>query len=156
MITTYTFGKKNNNTNSIPFCTSSKPNYSKIIDAGIIADIIDKNKYLFGKSKKNDDTLFLSLLGKKNTAFDNAVKFLANYKTYKKSYNIPYIYGKMYTLSDGTPIVFYEDEVQIGFDSYYYSNFSDLAFLNSLNADTKKLIINIYTNGAANIDINIL
>lgn len=158
MITTYTFGKKNNN-NSIPFSTSSKPNYSKILDDLIIADVIKKNSYLFNNSKKNDEdsALFNALLGKKyDTKLDNAIDFLANYKKYKKSYSIPYIYGKMYTLSDGTPIVFYEDEIQIGFDSYKYTDFSDFNFLKSLSTNTKKTIINIYTNGAANININLL
>lgn len=157
MITTYTFGKKNNN--SIPFSTSSKPNYSKILDNLVIADVIKKNSYLFNNSKKNDEdsALFKALLGKKyDTKLDNAIDFLANYKKYKKSYSIPYIYGKMYTLSDGTPIVFYEDEIQIGFDSYKYTDFSDFNFLNSLSTNTKKTIINIYTNGAANININLL
>ena len=128
MITTYTFGKKNNNT-SIPFCTSSKPNYSKILDDIIIADVIEKNDYLFKPfTKKADDAIiFDSLIGKnKDTALSNAIKFLANYKKIKKSYTIPYIYGKMYTLADGTPIVFYDDEIQIGFDSYKYSDFSNL------------------------------
>ena len=158
MITTYTFGKKNNN-NSIPFSTSSKPNYSKILDDLVIADVIKKNSYLFNNSKKNDEdsALFNALLGKKySTKLDNAIDFLANYKKYKKSYSIPYIYGKMYTLSDGTPIVFYEDEIQIGFDSYKYTDFSDFNFLKSLSTNTKKTIINIYTNGAANININLL
>lgn len=158
MITTYTFGKKNNN-NSIPFSTSSKPNYSKILDDLVIADVIKKNSYLFNNSKKNDEdsALFKALLGKKyDTKLDNAIDFLANYKKYKKSYSIPYIYGKMYTLSDGTPVVFYEDEIQIGFDSYKYTDFSDFNFLKSLSTNTKKTIINIYTNGAANININLL
>ena len=161
MITTYTFSKKNNkNTKSFsfPFCTSSKPNYSKTLDDIIIADVIEKNSYLLKPfTKKNDDAIiFDSLIGKsKNDTLSNAIKFLANYKTIKKSYTIPYIYGKMYTLADGTPIVFYDDEIQIGFDSYKYSDFSNLSFLNALDTNTKKTIINIYTNGAANIDINI-
>lgn len=162
MITTYTFGKKNNNNTSkstiFSFPKSSyKPNYSSIIDAGIIADVISKNDYLFKAAKKNEDAdIFCSLIGKKKSAFDNAVDFLANYKKYKKNYTIPYIYGKMYTLTDGTPIVFYEDEIQIGFDSYKYDDFSNTLFLSSLTPSKKKTIINIYTNGAANIDINIL
>ena len=162
MITTYTFSKKNNtNTKSysFPFSTSSKPNYSKILDDIIIADVIEKNDYLFKPfAKKNENAIiFDSLIGKSNNStLNNAIKFLANYKKFKKNYTIPYIYGKMYTLSDGTPIVFYDDEIQIGFDSYKYSDFSDLSFLNTLSTNTKKTIINIYTSGAANIDINIL
>ena len=165
MITTYTFGNKNTSKNNNIFSfpkSSSKPNYSKILDDIIIADVINENSYLFGNSiaktakKIEDACIFDALLGKKSTKFDNAVKFLANYKKLKKNYTIPYILGKMYTLTDGTPIIFYDDEIQIGFDSYKYSDFSNLSFLNALDTNTKKTIINIYTNGAANIDINIL
>jgi len=157
MITTYTFGKKNKN-NTFSFSGSSKPNYSKIIDNIIIADVIKKNDYLFTK-KYNDAAIFESNLGitpKFDSDLDKAIKFLANYKKYKTSYNLPYIFGKMYTLSDGTPIIFYDDEIQIGFDSYKYSDFSDFSFLSGLGTKTKKTIINIYTYGAKNIDINIL
>ena len=164
MITTYTFGNKNNSKKNIfSFPKSSnKPNYSKILDDLIIADVIDKNDYLFKsgistKTKKFEDAIiFNSLIGNTNSALDNAIKFLANYKKLKKNYTIPYTLGKMYTLTDGTPIIFYDDEIQIGFDTYKYTDFSDPLFLSSLNNNTKKLIINIYTNGAANIDINIL
>ena len=60
----------------------------------------------------------------------------------------------MYTLSDGTPIVFYDDEIQIGFNVYKYTDFTDLSFLDTISADTKKIIINIYGN--ANVKINLL
>lgn len=158
MITTYTFGKKNTSKNIFSFQkSSSKPNYSKILDDIIIADVIDKNDYLFKAAKKADSAIiFDALIGKSTNKFDNAVHFLANYKKFKKNYSIPYTYGKMYKLSDGTPIVFYEDEVQIGFDSYKYDDFSDTLFLSNLTSNKKKIIIDIYTNGAANIDINIL
>ena len=157
MITTYTFSKKNNKNNTFSF-SSSKPNYSKTLDNIIIADVIKKNSYLFGKKADDDATIFDSLIGinKPTSDLDKAIKFLANYKKYKTSYKLPYIFGKMYTLSDGTPIVFYEDEIQIGFDSYKYSDFSNFSFLNGLSANTKKTIINIYTYGAKNININIL
>ena len=160
MITTYTFSKKNNNNNIFSFQkSSSKPNYSKILDDIIISDVIDKNDYLFKNTynkKKEDSIIFKSLLNNSSSKLDNAIKFLANYKNIKKNYSIPYIYGKMYTLTDGTPIVFYDDEIQIGFDTFKYNDFSDSLFLSNLSANTKKLIINIYINGAANIDINIL
>ena len=61
----------------------------------------------------------------------------------------------MYTLSDGTPIIFYDDEIQIGFDTYKYSNFNNISFLNSLTPKTKNTIINIYIKGNANININL-
>ena len=156
MITTYTFSKNNNKNNIFSF-SSSKPNYSKTLDNIIIADVIKKNSYLFNK-KNNDAAIFDGLIGIKNTSsdLDKAIKFLANYKKYNTSYKLPYILGKMYTLSDGTPIIFYDDEIQIGFDTFKYNDFSDFSFLNGLSTNTKKTIINIYTYGAKNIDINIL
>ena len=158
MITTYTFGKKNNNNNF--FHTSSKPNYSKILDDIIITDIIDKNSYLFKNNIKNDylDDLILNAKPTKynDTLLDAAIKFLANYKTYSKKYTLPYIIGKCYTLSDGTPIVFYENNIQIGYDFFDYDDFNDLSFFDSLTKKNKKIIIDIYLKGANNININIL
>lgn len=162
MTKTFNFYTKNNNNNSI--FRNSNTNYSAILDDIITADIIDKNEYLF---KKHTDDYLDSLLTdepiiltggtlKASDEFTKAATFLANYKKYKKTYKLPFILGKMYTLSDGTPIIFYDDEIQIGFDTYKYYNFSDLSFLNNLTTNKKKIIINIFTTGTANIDINIL
>ena len=148
MIKTYKFTtKKNNNTTFIPFNTISyEPNYSEIIDNIILADIKKKNSYLF----TSDSTTYIPLSSsylKADDKFIKAANFLANYKKNKKIYKtIPYELGKMYTLSDGTPIVFYDDEIQIGFDTFKYSDFSDLSFLNGISDDTKKAIINISIN----------
>jgi hypothetical protein len=157
MITTYTFGKKNNGINNKFFHTSSKPDYSKILDDIILADVIDKNSYLF-ETKTNEDYLsdiILNANRKKNTKLENAINFLANYKKPKKSYILPFKLNTTYTLADGTPIIFYDDEIQIGFDYYKYSDFSDLSFINALTPSKKKIIIDIYTLGNTNIDINI-
>ena len=148
MIKTYKFTtKKNNNTTFIPFNTISyEPNYSEIIDNIILADIKKKNSYLF----TSDSTTYIPLSSsylKADDKFIKAANFLANYKKNKKIYKtIPYELGKMYTLSDGTPIVFYDDEIQIGFDTFKYSDFSDLSFLNGISDNTKKAIINISIN----------
>ena len=161
MIKTYKFTtKKNNNTTFIPFNNISyEPNYSEIIDNIILSDIKKKNSYLFNIDN-SDSTTYIPLSSsylKADDKFIKAANFLANYKKNKKIYKtIPYILGKMYTLSDGTPIVFYDDEIQIGFDTYKYSDFSDLSFLNGITDNTKKIIINIYTTGADNININLL
>ena len=153
MITTYTFGKNNKSFNT--FHTSSKPNYSKIIDDIIFADIINKNSYLFGKTKADADDILLTAKPTKENKLDSAIKFLSNYKKYKTSFKCPFALNKTYTLTDGTPIVFYDDEIQIGFDTYRYTDFADFSFLSGLKASTKKTIINIYTNGAAHININL-
>lgn len=164
MTKTFNFYTKNNS-NSI-FRNNKSTNYSSILDNIIAADIIDKNKYLFNYNSSDDDIID-SLIGndpiiltgstlKASDDFTKAATFLANYKKYKKSYKIPYTIGKMYTLSDGTPIIFYDDEIQIGFDTIKYSKFADLSFLNNLTTKTKKTIINIYTFGASNININLL
>lgn len=155
MITTYTFGKKNINTNS--FHTSSKPNYSKIIDDIILADIIDKNGYLFNKTKNDylDDIILNAKPTYEKSNLDKAISFLANYKKNKKTYKIPFILNKTYTLTDGTPVIFYDDEIQIGFDVYKYSDFSDFAFLNSLTPKKKHIIIDIYATSGIDININL-
>ena len=148
MIKTYKFTtKKNNNTTFIPFNTISyEPNYSEIIDNIILGDIKKKNDYLFGSTSTTYIPLSSSYL-KVDDKFIKAANFLANYKKNKKIYKtIPYELGKMYTLSDGTPIVFYDDEIQIGFDTFKYSDFSDLSFLNGISDNTKKAIINISIN----------
>lgn len=159
----FKFDNKSNNTikfNGID--GSNSTNYSEILDNIIAADIIKKNKYLF---KTADEDLYDTLISddilikgnplKASDDFTKATLFLANYKKYKKTYKLPYIIGKMYTLADGTPIVFYDDEIQIGFDTYRYTDFTDFSFLSGLKASTKKTIINIYTNGAAYININL-
>lgn len=172
MTKTYKFYTKNNsnstNTSSIFLNTKSK-DYSEILDDIITADIIKKNSYLFEdtgdtiiKALNDKPTYNISpiILTSSNLKFDNdyikATKFLANYKKYNKKYNLPFILGKMYTLSDGTPIVFYDDEIQIDMDIYKYSDFTDFSFINGLTSKKKKTIINIYTNGIGDIDINIL
>lgn len=155
---TMTFTSKKNNTFTFPFFNKKytyEPNYSKIIDDIILSDVIDKNSYLF-----TSGTTYIPITSsplKGDDKFIKAANFLANYKKNKKIYKtIPYELGKMYTLSDGTPIVFYDDEIQIGFDTFKYSDFSNLSFLKGITDNTKDIIINIYTNGAANININIL
>ena len=61
---------------------------------------------------------------------------------YKKYYKL----NTMYTLADGTRIVFYDDEIQIGSLFYKYSDLNNLAFLNTISEPTKKIIINITIN----------
>lgn len=167
MTKTFTFETKKFNTNKIindGFFGSSgatyfKPNYHKIIDDIIIDGVKEKNSYLFDTIYTTSTPKYkYSYLKDDESDLIKAIKFLANYKKiYKtKSYKLPYILGKMYTLFDGTPIVFYDDEIQIGFDTYSYSDFSDFSFLKGISENTKKTIINIYINGAANININLL
>ena len=151
MIKTYTF-KNNNNTKSSFSFPNKFINYSKILDDIITTDVIKKNNYLFAEKYFGDSTK-KTIIG--DDEFTKAAKFLANYKK-NKSIKLPFIYGKMYKLNNGTPIVFYDDEIQIGFDFYSYSDFENLSFLNNLNESTKKTIINIYLNGSdAKININL-
>jgi len=165
MTKTFTFETKkfnNNNTIFSPSSTSTihfEPDYSKILDDIIYDGVIKKNSYLFDSIYTTSTPKYkYSYLKDDESDLIKAMKFLANYKKiYKtKSYKMPYILGKMYTLIDGTPIVFYDDEIQIGFDTYSYSDFSNFSFLKGISDNTKKTIINIYTNGAANININLL
>lgn len=162
MIKTYKFftKKNNNNTTFTPInnTISYEPNYSEILDNIILGDIKKKNSYLFDALDSNTTYIPLSSSYlKADDKFIKAANFLANYKKNKFSYkNIPFILNKTYKLSNGTPIIFYDDEIQIGFDIYKYSDFSDLSFLNGISDNTKKIVIDIYTTGATNININIL
>ena len=166
MTKTFTFKTKNNNGFTFP-SNNCDTDYSKILDNIIAADVINKNKYLFDTEipTLSDADLFTSLIDEKpiilngsnlknDNEFIKAANFLANYKTYKKTYNIPYILGKMYKLVDGTPIIFYDDEIQIGFDVFKYSDFGSIDFINAITPSAKKTIIDIYTN-AKNLTINI-
>ena len=159
MIKTFTFGKTYfNKSNNNPFSgNTSSTNYSKILDDIILADIIKKNSYLFTKPKTDDDYLSDIILNAKtkNSKLATATTFLANYSKNKKKFNLPYKLNTTYTLSDGTPIIFYDDEIQIGFDIYKYSDFSDTFFLSNLTPKKKQIIIDIYTTGGIDININL-
>ena len=142
MKTTYTFGKNNKFNN---FHTSSKPNYSKIIDDIILADIIDKNSYLFGKTTLDADDILLTAKPTKENKLDNAIKFLSNYKKYKTSFKCPFALNKTYTLTDGTPVVFYDDEIQIGYELIPLNEGTKKIY-EILSANRAKEIIDIYIN----------
>lgn len=143
---TYKFNTSTINNNQ--FFTTD---YSKILNDLIIDDVIKKNEYLFTTPKS---TCIASSILKDNTSeFIKAAKFLANYKEPKKN-KLNFIIGKTYFLVDGTPIIFYDDEIQIGFDLFKYEDFDSSTFIHNLDASTKKTVIDIYTN-ADNLKINI-
>ena len=152
----YTFNNdtKNNNT----FCGKST-NYSKILDDIIATDIIEKNSYLkpyLGTTSNDFIDCMMKESAKKNcgicingfalkddsSKLIDAANFLANYKK-KKDIASKFIFGKTYKLMDGTPIIFYDDEIQIGFDLYSYDDFKDITFLKLLPKTTKSAIISI-------------
>lgn len=163
----YTFNIKDNKSNTTTFRTNNRKSLNDII----AADIIKKNPSLFGHtglynniSLDNDylvdsdyiDDLYRSCVsdhntakrttiifnrsGLKDNAFINAANFLANYKSHKTH---KYALNTIYYTADHTPVVFYEDEIQIGYDIYKYDQFDDIDFLNGLTTETKKIIINI-------------
>lgn len=148
---TYTF-KTNNNINNIP----SNTNYSEILDNIIFTDVIKKNDYLFNEPIKTTytdsfvDAIVDSIFDKntitytlKDGDFANACSFLANIKKGTS----PFKFGKIYKLNDGTPIIFYDNEIQIGYDCFAYSDFASFDFLNAITPKTKKTIIEIFANG---------
>lgn len=150
---THTTFRINNNNNATTFNSDysfhKSSDYSKALDAIIAANIKASNPYLNGYSCCN------ILKSEPITdEFTSAANFLANYDK-KKTKKIPFIIGKIYKLSNGTPIIFYDDEIQIGFDLFSYSSFGDKLFLKKMNPAAKKLIIKIFTSGSDNISINI-
>jgi len=154
--TIYTF---NNNTSNNSFLGTTTTNYSKILDDLIASDIIEKNSYLKkyitpntdddfihcmmkDSAKKHPNIIIDGIALKDNNKFIKAANFLANYKKYYTKYN--FIIGKTYKLFDGSYIIFYDDEFQIGCDTYQYDDFKDIIFLNNLPTAKKNIIINIY------------
>ena len=155
---TYTFSLGNTNIKNNSF-RNNGTNYSKILDDLIHADIMEKNYYLHnGNYKTTGDKYLDKMIGlnenkiiignglKDADAFAKASKFLANYGKNSKT-TIPYEYGKVYELADGTPIIFFDDSIQIGFDLYYFKDFGDKYYLNTIKPSLKETIISIYTNG---------
>ena len=139
--TVFTINNNNNN----------NANYSKIIDDIILSTVKKNNSYLFNTKKENDliDAMFDELDHtyiykplKGDTLFAKACDILANYGK-KKNTMKGIKLGKIYRLENGLPIIFYNDEIQIGTDIYSYSDFSDYNFISSLSPEIKKTIINI-------------
>jgi len=123
--------------------------YSQILDDIILSTVKKNNSYLFNtKKEENDliDAMFDELdhtyIYKRDSLFANACKILANYGK-KKSIMKGIKLGKIYRLENGLPIIFYNDEIQIGTDIYSYSDFSDYNFISSLSPEIKKTIISI-------------
>lgn len=137
---------KNNNSNG-----SFNNNASKNLDNLILSGLIKMNPYL----KKTDsllDAMFNEadlntgnhiiipnrdnsyLLKDNSTEFIKAARFLANYTPNKNTY----------TLFDGTPIAFFEDEIQIGYDLIPLYKLSTPKYYNTFTPEIKKTIINIY------------
>lgn len=123
--------------------------YSQILDDIILSTIKKNNSYLFNTKKKDDDlidAMFKELdhtyIYKRDSLFAEACKILANYGK-KKSIMKDIKLGKIYRLENGLPIIFYNDEIQIGTDIYSYSDFNDYNFISSLSPEIKKTIINI-------------
>ena len=123
--------------------------YSQILDDIILSTVKKNNSYLFNTKKKDDDlidAMFNELdhtyIYKRDSLFAEACKILANYGM-KKSIMKGIKLGKIYRLDNGLPIIFYNDEIQIGTDIYSYSDFNDYDFISSLSPEIKKTIINI-------------
>lgn len=158
---TYTFKTSNNNNNNtkkfftFSFLKKNKPtDYSKVLDDIILDNLMETNSYLKDyKTKQEDAKIFeASTASLKGNEFAEAASFLANYS---KKNIFPFILGKVYKLAGNIPVIFYDDEIQIDRDIYSYDDFENLAFLNTLSAPKKKIIIDIYTNSHnINIEIN--
>lgn len=131
--------------------------YSEILNNIIFDTVIKNNPYLMETEKKaKEDTLIDAMFDKIGSTctfkckslkdddkFIKACDFLANYGKGKNSFKIPYKLNTIYRLTDGTPVIFYDDEIQIGTDLYSYSSFGDTDFISALTPEKKKIIIDI-------------
>lgn len=148
--------KNNNSNNNNSFLGFA--DYSKMLDAIITSNVKAKNPYLFGEDISWDGfdytekkPLKINITLKKNKScngcplkgicnnytidtFTDAVKFLANYN--KDDYD--------FKLNDGTPVKFFGNTVQIGYDLYYIKDNDYTSFYELLDEPKKKSIIDIY------------
>jgi hypothetical protein len=151
----FIFTTNNNSDNSSNY-SFRKIDYSKVLNDIINDNIIDNNKYITDAILAHDlpnENFYIHTI-KNDNKFIKAMKFLSNYNKFNIPANLPFKIGKIYKLSNGTPIIFYKDEIQIGFDLYSYDDFTNIAFAKSLTPNVKKTIIEIYTN-SKNIEINL-
>lgn len=149
----YTIKINNTNTNN----GSINTNASKSLNDLILSGLIKMNPFLKNSIKKKNDSLLdamfedagfdtsdriiipnrdnsFLLKGDFNTTFAKAANFLSSYTPTKK----------YYTLFDGTPIEFFEDEIQIGYDLIPLYMLSSPKYYNTFTPTTKNIIINIF------------
>lgn len=168
---TYTFnGKKDNNKATIAalnilngsFNSAKHTDYSKTLDDIIAANIIKSNPYLKKYTAKTTPCYNYCTKCPFNTGsllkgedkLTKAINFFLGYKelSAKAPADLPFKLNTLYKLGD-TSIIFYDDEFQIGCDTYKYDDFGSLDFIKSLAPAKKDIIIKIF--GASNITINI-
>lgn len=137
--------------NSTANTTNNGNIYSKMLDDIILDTVMKNNSYLCKTKKEKEadlidamfadiDHTYISKSLKSDDLFTKACKILASYNK-KKDKDI--ILGKVYRLSDGTAIIFYDDEIQIGTDLYSYADFDNFDFISGLTPEKKKIIIEI-------------
>lgn len=154
-----------NNTNNTNSFHTESTNYSKILDALILADLKKTNKYLNDYEKIENDNLIDGMIYeaklKNAIMFGKALKdgdLFADAATYlalfgKKTIKHPYIIGHTYFFNN-KPIIFHLDSIEIDGTEYYYDDFNNYENL-YMPANNKKIIIDIYTKGNTKININI-
>lgn len=132
--------KKNNNKKQTKFFNKS---FSEALNDTIFANVIKNNPWmaeLFGTTPKDDDRIYV-INNTKDTTYDydeflSALNYLANLDDYKDTYD--------YELIDGTPIKFFGNKVQIGYDLIPLNRTYTIDMFNALKPKTKKTIIDIY------------
>ena len=140
---------KNNNSNGSIFFN----NASKNLDDLIFSNLKKMNPYINTGSDRTLDAMFDEagfnlddhiIIPNRNYSsilkndfgneFIKAAKFLSTYTPTKKTY----------TLFDGTPIGFFEDEIQIGYDLIPLYKLSSPKYYSTFTPKTKNIIINIF------------
>lgn len=138
----YTYKTLNTNTTS----KSTTTNFSKILDNIILSDIKKQNSFLnpFKTNTTSNKTkkIFINTNPKNinTSSFDlfDAIRILDSYG----KNNIKFTKGEQYFI-EGTPIIFYDDEIQIGFDIYSYDDLSNIDFIKCLTPEAKETITKI-------------
>lgn len=130
----YTYKTINTNNKS----DNNKSNFSKILDNIILSDIINQNSFL-KKNKQKKNIIKFTDTPKYTMDIFEALGILSNYS--KK--NETKIDKGILQYINNIPVIFYDDEIQIGFDIYSYDDLDNINFINSLTPKAKEDIIKI-------------
>lgn len=142
-MTHYTFKTTNNTYNP----SNNTTDFSKILDSIILTDIKKQNPYLT-KEEKFITTMMKK--SKKNTCNNCILKDICYYDAINilinsKNRPIKFEEGTKYYIA-GIPCIFYDDEIQIGFDIYSFDDLKNILFIDNLAEEAKQDIIKIAIN----------
>lgn len=151
---TVKFNNTKNNSN-FSFRNLFRRNSSKTLDDIILSNLVKMNPYL--KKTYSSDPLLDAMFDDAGLNTTDNIIVIPNRTRYllKDDIDLDFITAanflssytpekKYYTLFDNTPVVFFEDEIQIGYDLIPLDYLRTPKYYNTFTTSMKKTIINIF------------